>query len=256
MPRAASTVRTERPHLQHETRLRAESGGGIQIIVGIDEAGRGPLAGPVVAAAVVLPVDFTHRHLHDSKKLTPARRASIYRELTTDPAVSWTCAALEPAEIDRLNILRATHEAMRRALLALPVRPDHALIDGLPVQPFPVPHTALVEGDAISLSIAAASVVAKVTRDRIMEEWDARFPAYGFSRHKGYSTSQHLAILARDGPCPIHRYSFRPVAEPHLAFAAYGTPSAAGLARRKGGGEVPPTLGLQGALPPLPAEGP
>ena len=255
MPRAASPARTARPHLEHETRLRA-SGGNVQVIAGIDEAGRGPLAGPVVAAAVVLPADFAHRHLHDSKKLSPTRRASIYRELTTDPAISWACAALEPAEIDRLNILRATHEAMRRALLALPGRPDHALIDGLPVEAFPVPHTALVEGDAISLSIAAASVVAKVTRDRIMEEWDARFPAYGFSRHKGYSTSQHLAILARDGPCPIHRYSFRPVAEPHLAFAAYGTPSAAGLARRKGGGEVPPDLGLQGALPPLPAAGP
>ena len=197
-----------------------------------------------------------HRHLHDSKKLSATRRASIYRELTTDPAVSWACAALEPAEIDRLNILRATHEAMRRALLALPVRPDHAFIDGLPVEPFPVPHTALVEGDAISLSIAAASVVAKVTRDRIMEEWDTRFPAYGFSKHKGYSTSQHLAILARDGPCPIHRYSFRPVAEPHLAFAAYGTASAAGLARRKGSGEVPSAERLQGALPPLPAAGP
>ena len=256
MPRVASPARTARPHLEHEIRLRAESGGKLQIIVGIDEAGRGAQTRPVVAAAVALPADFTHQHLHDSKKLSAARRASIYRELTTNPAISWACATLEPAEIDRLNILRATHEAMRRALLALPIQPDHALIDGLPVEPFPVPHTALVEGDAISLSIAAASVVAKVTRDRIMEEWDVRFPAYGFSKHKGYSTSQHLAILARDGPCPIHRYSFRPVAEPHLAFAAYGTASAAGLARRKRGGEVPSAEGLQGALPPLPAAGP
>ena len=253
MPRAASTVRPARPTLQHENRLRAE--GGFQIIAGIDEAGRGPLAGPVVAAAVILPADFEHASLHDSKKLSPARRASIYRELTTHPQILWACAALDPAEIDRLNILRATHEAMRRALLALPVRPDHALIDGLPVHPFPVPHTALVEGDAASLSIAAASVIAKVTRDQTMEELDARFPAYGFSRHKGYPTSRHLAILARDGPCPIHRYSFRPVAQPHLAFAAYGTASAAGLARRGGSGEVPAAIGLQGAPPTLPPAG-
>ena len=253
MPRAASTVRTARPTLEHEGRLRESVGA--QCIAGIDEAGRGPLAGPVVAAAVVLPVGFAHRHLHDSKKLSPARRAALYRELTTDLDIYWACAALDSADIDRLNILRATHEAMRRALLALPIRPDHALIDGLPVHPFPVPHTALVEGDALSLSIAAASVIAKVTRDRMMEEFDARFPAYGFSRHKGYPTSRHLAILARDGPCPIHRYSFRPVAEPHLAFAAYGSAAAAGLARRKGGGEVSPNLGLQGALPAFPPAG-
>ena len=222
-----------------------------RVIAGIDEAGRGPLAGPVVAAAVVLPDGFTHRHLHDSKKLSPARRQAIYRELTTSPAVVWACAALDACEVDRLNVLRATHEAMRRAVAGLSLRPDHALIDGLPVHPFPVPHTAIVEGDAISLSIAAASVIAKVTRDRMMEELDARFPAYGFSRHKGYATSQHLAILARDGPCPIHRYSFRPVAQPLLAFAAHGSAASSGLGRRDRGGPVPPAGGLQGALSPV-----
>ncbi len=254
MPRAASPSRPARPTLEHETRLR--EAGTAQIIAGIDEAGRGPLAGPVVAAAVILPDNFRHRHLHDSKKLTPARRQEIYRELTTSLDVVWACAALDAGEVDRLNILRATHEAMRRAFLALDRRADHALIDGLPVHPFPVAHTALVEGDALSLSIAAASVIAKVTRDRMMDEFDRQFPAYGFSRHKGYSTSRHLAILARDGPCPIHRYSFRPVAEPHLAFAAYGSEAAAGLGRRKGGGEVSAALGLPGALPTVPPAGP
>ena len=217
MADAATFPKPARPHLENETRLRRS--GVAVLIAGIDEAGRGPLAGPVVAAAVILPEGFAHGHLHDSKKLTPARRASIYRELTTDPAVTWAVSAVSAEEVDRLNILRATHEAMRRAFGALSRRPDHALIDGLAVHPFPVPHTAIVEGDAISLSIAAASVVAKVTRDRLMEELDARYPAYGFSRHKGYATSHHLAILARDGPCPIHRYSFRPVAQPVFAFA-------------------------------------
>ena len=217
MADAAAPPSPSRPHLEHETRLRQS--GVATLIAGIDEAGRGPLAGPVVAAAVILPDGFFHRRLDDSKKLSPTRRAAIYRELTNDPRVCWAVAAVEAPEVDHLNILRATHEAMRRAFGALPRQPDHALIDGLPVHPFPVPHTAIVGGDAASLSIAAASVIAKVTRDRLMDELDARYPAYGFARHKGYATSQHLAILARDGPCPIHRYSFRPVAQPVFSFA-------------------------------------
>ena len=136
--------------------------------------------------------------------------------------MAWACAALDAGEVDRLNVLRAAHEAMRRAVLALALRPDHALIDGLPVHPFPIPHTAIVRGDGISLSIAAASVIAKVTRDRMMEGFGVQYPAYGFSRHKGYSTSRHLAILARDGPCPIHRRTFHPVAQTVLARAAGG----------------------------------
>ena len=253
MPRAASPAR---PHLDHENRLR--DSGAVRIVAGIDEAGRGPLAGPVVAAAVVLPAGFEHEHLHDSKKLTARRRESIYQELTNAPGVQWACVALDAGEVDRLNILRATHEAMRRAVQALACRPDHALIDGLPVHPFPIPHTAIVEGDGISLSIAAASVIAKVTRDRMMTEFDAKFPAYGFSRHKGYPTRQHLAILARDGPCPIHRRSFRPLAQPSLAFAPDGPSASTGLGRRKRSGEVPAEGGLQGALstvPPPKSEG-
>lgn len=220
---AAPASPPARPHLEHETRLRAA--GSARFIAGIDEAGRGPLAGPVVAAAVILPDDYTHRYLNDSKRLSAARRARIYRELTDDPGVTWAASVVDSAEVDRLNILRATHEAMRRAVLALARRPDHVLIDGLPVHPFPVAHTALVGGDAISLSIAAASVIAKVTRDRLMEEFDGQYPGYGFSRHKGYATSHHLATLALHGPCPIHRYSFRPVAEPRFPFAAQRSPA-------------------------------
>ena len=221
MPEGADPVEKaeqRRPHFEHENALRGAGSG--QIIAGIDEAGRGPLAGPVVAAAVILPEDFSHRHLHDSKKLSAKRRESIYRELTGSEAVTWACAVVDSTEIDRINILRATHTAMRRAVLALTRKPDHALIDGLPVHPFPLPHTALVEGDSKSLSIAAASVIAKVTRDRIMEEMDRRYPAYGFARHKGYATSNHLAILARHGPCPIHRFTFRPVGQPLFPLLA------------------------------------
>lgn len=217
MPSAAPAPSPARPHLEHEAKLRAS--GAARVIAGIDEAGRGPLAGPVVAAAVVLPANFKHRHLTDSKRLSARRRAEIYRELTTDLDVVWACATLDAREVDRLNILRATHEAMRRALAGLDQKADHALIDGLPVHPFPVPQTALVSGDSISLSIAAASVIAKVTRDRLMDDLDARFPGYGFSRHKGYATSQHLAVLAREGPCPVHRFTFRPVGQPLLPFA-------------------------------------
>lgn len=186
---------------------------GISPVAGIDEAGRGPLAGPVVAAAVVLPENFSLSGLDDSKKLTPRQRDQLYRELTSDPAVVWASASADHLEIDRLNILRATHHAMRGAFLALPIRPAHALIDGLPVPDFPCEQTALVGGDALSLSIAAASVIAKVERDRIMEDLDKKYPKYGFSKHKGYPTPDHLARLRTHGPCPVHRRSYAPVAQ-------------------------------------------
>ena len=195
--------------LDHERDLYAR---GALRVAGIDEAGRGPLAGPVVAAAVILPCDFSHAELNDSKQLTERKRERLYAELTADGAVVWSVAVVDSGEIDRLNILRATHEAMRRAALRLTVQPCHVLIDGLPVHPFPHPQTALVSGDALSLSIAAASVLAKVTRDRLMLEWDSRHPHYGFAQHKGYGTPQHLAQLQAHGPCPIHRRSFAPVA--------------------------------------------
>jgi ribonuclease HII len=186
---------------------------GIQRVAGIDEAGRGPLAGPVVAAAVVLPQKFRHKRLNDSKKLTAPAREEIYAELTSSVEIHWHVVAVGVEEIDRLNILRATHHAMRLAVQGLQTAPEHVLIDGLPVHPFPLPQTALVDGDALSFSIAAASVIAKVTRDRIMVEMHALYPEYDFAQHKGYSTRDHIARLHKHGPCPIHRRSFEPVAQ-------------------------------------------
>lgn len=200
--------------LRHERELRKT---GVRIIAGIDEAGRGPLAGPVVAAAVILPEKFRHKVLNDSKQLTASVRDELYAELTAPGnGVVWAVSVAESGEIDRINILRATHQAMRRAVTALTPAPEHALIDGLPVRPFPIPQTALVKGDALSLSIAAASVVAKVTRDRIMAEMDALYPVYNFGQHKGYGTAEHLDKLRCHGPCPIHRRSFLPVAQAQL----------------------------------------
>ena len=200
-------------NLDHEDRLRAQGG---RVIAGIDEAGRGPLAGPVVAAAVILPPAFRHASLNDSKQLTRRARESLFEEITSRADVDWAHAIVENAEIDRINILRATHEAMRRAVALLNPPPEHVLIDGLPVRPFPIPQTALVGGDGLSFSIAAASIIAKVTRDRLMIEMDARYPGYHFARHKGYGTPQHLAALKQHGPCPIHRRSFRPVQQAAL----------------------------------------
>ncbi len=202
--------------LDHERALRRQ---GFRLVVGIDEAGRGPLAGPVVASAVVLPQDFHHAELDDSKKLTAGRRETLFAEITTHRGINWSVSVVEAEEIDRLNILEATHEAMRRALAGLVPDPDHALIDGLPVLPFPIPQTALVGGDGLSFSIAAASVIAKVTRDRIMVEMDARHPGYEFAQHKGYGTALHLAKLRVHGPCPIHRKSFSPVRQTLLPLA-------------------------------------
>ncbi len=156
--------------------------------------------------------------LDDSKRLCAEEREEFFLRLTGDPAVEWSCVVVEVEEIDRLNILRASHEAMRRAVLALTRRPTHVLIDGLPVRPFPIPQTALVKGDARSLSIAAASIIAKVMRDRWMEEADTRYPQYGFAKHKGYATPEHFATLFAHGPCPIHRRSFEPVAQTYLRF--------------------------------------
>ncbi len=200
---------------RYEKKLRAI---GVAHIAGIDEAGRGALAGPVVAAAVVLPEKFRHRRLNDSKQLAPELREQIYSELVSDPQVRWTVGIVDSVEIDRINILRASHRAMRLAVEALIEPPDHVLIDGLPVIPFPLPQTAIIEGDCISLSIAAASVIAKVTRDRMMRDFCAHFPQYCFGQHKGYGTELHLLKLYEFGPCPIHRRSFEPVAQPLLAL--------------------------------------
>jgi len=195
---------------EHEHALARQ---GIAPVAGIDEAGRGPLAGPVVAAAVILPEGFSAAGLDDSKKLSARKREFLYEQITTFPGVAWAVAVRDSEAIDRVNILRATHEAMREAFLSLVPRPEHALIDGLPVPSFPCRQTALVGGDGLSLSIAAASIIAKVRRDRIMEELDRQYPEYDFLKHKGYPTAGHLEKLRLYGPTPVHRRSYAPVAQ-------------------------------------------
>jgi ribonuclease HII len=204
------------PTIDHENRLRAA---GFRIVAGIDEAGRGPLAGPVCVAAVVLPDDFTHALLNDSKQLSELKRERLYEEITGDSRIRWHCVSIQPDEIDRINILQATWEGMRRAVLGLQPVPDAALIDGKPVKNFPLHQVALVKGDSLSYSIAAASIIAKVTRDRLMVEMARQHPEYGFEIHKGYPTPAHLAALKQHGPCPHHRRSFRPVAQLELDLA-------------------------------------
>ena len=199
------------------SRERALRARGIFLVAGVDEAGRGPLAGPVVAAAVILPDDCTLEGLNDSKKLTAKRREHFHAMLAVRADIHWGIGQADVAEIDRLNILRATHLAMARAVAALPRKPDHALVDGLPVPGLTVPHTALVAGDTLGLSIAAASIIAKVTRDRLMTALDAQYPQYGFARHKGYGVREHLEALRSHGPSPVHRRSFQPVAQAQFA---------------------------------------
>ncbi len=198
------------PTLEHEGRLRAV---GKRLIAGVDEAGRGCLAGPVVAAAVILPVDFQHGTLNDSKQLSAQKREMIYAALQADPRIILAHGSASVEEIEKLNILRASHLAMERALRALPELPDGILIDGLPVKPFPFEHTGLVKGDSLSLSIAAASIVAKVERDRLMNALALECPGYGFEIHKAYGTKMHLDALRRLGPCAHHRRTFGPVAQ-------------------------------------------
>ncbi len=193
---------------------------GLRWIAGVDEVGRGPLAGPVVAAAVVLAPDFARREvdgllcgLTDSKALPATARERFWGILTRSPHVEWAIGMADVAEIDALNITQATRVAMIRALRALRILPEYVLVDGLPIQGLPVPSTALVRGDSRSLSVAAASVVAKVTRDRLMRDLDRADGRYGFARNKGYGTSSHLQALLEYGPSPAHRHSFRPVQE-------------------------------------------
>lgn len=198
---------------------------GHQWVAGVDEAGRGPLAGPVVAAAVIFPRAWQEtkwprklRGLNDSKQLTEEKREYFFGELTSCPEITYGVAFLDSEEVDRLNILQATHAAMNAALRQLLRQPDHVLVDGLAVRSLAYPQTALVQGDCLSFSIAAASVLAKVTRDRRMVEYDRVWPQYGFAAHKGYSTEAHLEALAIHGPCPIHRRSFSPLRPEQTEF--------------------------------------
>lgn len=212
--RAAGAVR-EMARLQKmlvpETRARSA---GAQVIAGLDEAGRGPLAGPVVAAAVILPEHpdlGLLSGLNDSKQLTAERRESLFTRIH-EGAVAVAVGFSQAKEIDEINILEASRRAMERAVMKLPAAPDHLLLDAITIEGFPFERqTPLVHGDALSLSIAAASVVAKVTRDRLMLELDAKYPGYGFAKHKGYGTAAHLEALRKLGPCPEHRGTFEPV---------------------------------------------
>ncbi len=187
-------------------------------LAGIDEAGRGPLAGPVVAAALVFDPEYiqtellsTFGNLNDSKAMTATRREEYYLILTESKFATIGIGTIEPEEIDRINILKATHKAMATA--AAQISPQFALVDGLPVKGLPCESRSIVKGDVLSISISAASVIAKVTRDRILVELDAQYPEYGFAQHKGYGTKRHLEALHKHGPTSAHRKTFRPVAE-------------------------------------------
>lgn len=194
----------ERMHVMLEYERRYAGRG---LLCGIDEAGRGPLAGPVVAGAVILPEDCQILYLNDSKKLTEKKREELYQVLLKEAvAVGVGCAS--PRRIDEINILQATYEAMREAVAQLPVRPALLLVDAVTIPAVDIPQVPIVKGDAKSASIAAASIIAKVTRDRLMREYDAVYPGYGFAGHKGYGSAEHIRLLREKGPCPIHRRSF------------------------------------------------
>ena len=192
------------PTLQYESALSAQ---GVRFVAGVDEAGRGPLAGPVVAAAVILPEGCFIPGVDDSKKLTAAKREALYDVILASALAAGT-GVIGHEEIDRINILQATYRAMHQALAALSITPGHVLVDGNRFAGTGIPFTTIVDGDALSHSIAAASIIAKVTRDRLLCDYDRLYPAYGFARHKGYGTAQHRAAIVAHGPCPIHRRTF------------------------------------------------
>jgi ribonuclease HII len=186
--------------------------GGYQLVAGVDEAGRGPLAGPVVAAAGILRPDHPIAGVNDSKKLTELQRERLFDQIMAE-ALSIGIGSSSPAEIDRINILQATRQAMLAAVRHLSPSPDLLLIDGITMIDSPLRQQTIKQGDSRSATIAAASIIAKVSRDRLMQEYDQHYPHYGFKQHKGYGSANHLAALRQHGPCPIHRLSFGGVRE-------------------------------------------
>lgn len=194
-------------HMMKTPGFWQESDEGALVICGIDEAGRGPLAGPVAAGAVILPADHDILYLNDSKKLSAKKRDMLFEQIREE-AVSWAVGLVEPARIDEINILQATYEAMRIAIGKLTARPDVLVNDAVTIPGVLIPQVPVIKGDAKCISIAAASILAKVTRDRIMEEMDAKYPEYGFAKHKGYGTKEHMDAIREHGPCPIHRRTF------------------------------------------------
>ena len=189
---------------RYENALRAA---GCKYIAGVDEVGRGPLAGPVVTAAVILPADFSLLGVDDSKKLSEKKREYLFDQIK-EAAVSWNIGRREHDRIDEINILEATKEAMLDAVMGLEIQPDHVLIDAVHLKDLVIPQTSIIKGDANSVSIAAASIIAKVTRDREMMKMDKIYPGYSFASNKGYGTKAHYEGLAKLGPCEIHRRTF------------------------------------------------
>ena len=207
------------PDLSHERRLHRQ---GLRVVAGVDEAGRGPLAGPVVAAAVALPSGLSGKEawlekLDDSKRLSARQRQTAY-DLIREHALAVSVAEESPEEIDRIGIGRAVIRAMLLAVEGLAVKPQHLLLDYVPIKECPYSYETLVKGDSRSYSIAAASIIAKVTRDRAMEQAEWLYPGYGFARHKGYGTVLHREQLASLGPCPLHRRSFAPLRQTALTL--------------------------------------
>lgn len=183
---------------------------GVKLIAGVDEVGRGPLVGPVVAAAVILPINYHLEGLNDSKKLTEKKRERLY-DILMQEAIAIGIGEASAKEIDEINIYQASKLAMIRALKNLKIKPEHVLVDAMPLKEIDIPSTSIIHGDALSLSIAAASVIAKVTRDRMMIELDKKYPEYGFAQHKGYPTKKHLEVLQKYGVLDNYRFTYGPV---------------------------------------------
>ncbi|MBR4720265.1 MAG: ribonuclease HII [Clostridia bacterium] len=206
MPRLSYEQETERQERMKETekRLNAE---GYRYVAGVDEAGRGPLAGPVYAAAVILPPDVRLDGINDSKKLSPKKREELFKEIT-EKAISYAVFSVDEKKIDEINILKATHMAMNGAVSSLSEKPDYVIIDGNSISGMDIPHETVVKGDAKSISIAAASILAKVSRDRYITKMAEIYPQYSFEKHKGYGTKEHIDAILKHGASPIHRKTF------------------------------------------------
>ena len=197
-------LRTPQEWFRYEGEAREQ---GYTAVCGVDEAGRGPLAGPVCAAAVILPAGLVIEGVNDSKKLSEKKREELF-PVICEKALAYGIGWADEREIDEINILQATYRAMKRAVEALPLTADYALIDGNRMPPLAIPGMTIVKGDALSMSIAAASILAKVSRDRVMVQFSREYPQYGFEQHKGYGTAAHVQALREYGPCPLHRQSF------------------------------------------------
>ena len=198
------TLRTPQEWFRYEGEAREQV---YTAVCGVDEAGRGPLAGPVCAAAVILPAGLVIEGVNDSKKLSEKMREELF-PVICEKALAYGIGWADEREIDEINILQATYRAMKRAVESLPLTADYALIDGNRMPPLAIPGTTIVKGDALSMSIAAASILAKVSRDRVMVQFSREYPQYGFEQHKGYGTAAHVQALREYGPCPLHRQSF------------------------------------------------